>query len=93
VPGGHAGATVPSPVMQQPAQQQTSPQPTPDHTAPAPAATAPAVQAQQTQTQSPTEPAATTLPRIGFDVLPVAAAGLLLLLGGVALGRRPHGER
>jgi len=26
-------------------------------------------------------------------VAPVAAAGLLLLLGGVALRRRPHGER
>ena len=33
-----------------------------------------------------------TLPRTGFDVLPVAAAGLVLLLGGLALWRRPHGE-
>jgi LPXTG-motif cell wall-anchored protein len=31
-----------------------------------------------------------TLPRTGFDVLPVAAIGLALLLGGLALRRRPH---
>jgi LPXTG-motif cell wall-anchored protein len=74
--------------QQQPAQQQASPQPTPDHTAPPPSATAPAAQAPQPQGQ-----AAQTLPRTGFDVLPVAAAGLLLLLGGLALRRRPHGER
>jgi LPXTG-motif cell wall-anchored protein len=77
-----------TPAQQQPAQQSTSPQPTPDHTAPAPAATAPAAQAQTQQTQP-----AQTLPRTGFDVLPVAAVGLLLVLGGVALWRRPHAER
>ena len=69
--------------QQQPAQQQTTPQPTPDHTAPAPAATAPAAQTR----------AAQPLPRTGFDVLPVAAIGLLLLLGGLALWRRPHAGR
>jgi LPXTG-motif cell wall-anchored protein len=77
---------------QQPAQQQPSPQPTPDHTAPAPSATAPAAEAQAQAPSSPTRPAQ-TLPRTGFDVLPVAAAGLLLVLGGLALRRRPHGER
>jgi LPXTG-motif cell wall-anchored protein len=80
------------PAQQQPAQQQqTSPQPTPDHTAPAPAATTPAAQAQAPSSQQ-SRPGQ-TLPRTGFDVLPVAAAGLLLLLGGLALRRRPHGER
>jgi hypothetical protein len=29
----------------------------------------------------------------GLDVLPVAAAGLVLLLGGVALWRRPHAPK
>jgi LPXTG-motif cell wall-anchored protein len=74
-------------------QQQTSPQPTPDHAAPAPAAAAPApaASAAQAQTEAPTP--GQSLPRTGFDVLPVAAAGLLLLLGGLALWRRPHGER
>jgi LPXTG-motif cell wall-anchored protein len=73
--------------QQQPAQQQATPAP------------APAAQAAQSQSQSqapaaqqPTAPAQ-SLPRTGFDVLPVAAAGLLLLLGGLALWRRPHGER
>jgi LPXTG-motif cell wall-anchored protein len=78
--------------QQQPAGQQTSPQPTPDHTAPAPAATAPAAQAQAQAPQSQAAPAP-TLPRTGFDVLPVAAAGLVLLLGGLALWRRPHADR
>jgi LPXTG-motif cell wall-anchored protein len=73
--------------QQQPAQQQrSSPQPTPDHTDAAPGATAPAAQAQQTQSGQ-------ELPRTGFDVLPVAVVGLLLVLGGLALRRRPHGER
>jgi LPXTG-motif cell wall-anchored protein len=71
-------------------QQQTSPRPTPDHSAPAPAATAPAAQAATTPTRAP---APAQLPRTGFDVIPVAAAGVLLLLGGLALSRRPHGER
>jgi LPXTG-motif cell wall-anchored protein len=72
--------------QQQPAQQrqtQTSPAPA----APAAQSTAPQSQAQQTQ------PSAQTLPRTGFDVLPVALAGLVLLLGGLALRRRPHGDR
>jgi LPXTG-motif cell wall-anchored protein len=69
--------------QQQPAQQQTTP-------APAPAAQA--AQSQAPAAQQQTAPAQ-SLPRTGFDVLPVAAAGLLLLLGGLALRRRPHGER
>ena len=81
-----AKPSTPKPAQQQ---QQTSPQPTPDHTAPAPAATAPAAQSATPPSQAPAQ----SLPRTGFDVLPVAAAGLLLLLGGLALWRRPHGER
>jgi len=69
---------------------------------------APAAQSQaptaQTQTQAPAAQAraapaqtqaapAQTLPRTGFDVLPVAAVGLVLLLGGLALWRRPHADR
>jgi LPXTG-motif cell wall-anchored protein len=93
----------PQPSQQQPAQTQTQPpaqpaqpQPTPDHEAgdqgqdaalaaqaePAPAQPAPA------QSQP-----ARTLPRTGFDVLPLAAAGVALLLAGVALWRRPHARR
>ena len=49
----------------------------------APAAAAPQTQAAPAQ----------TLPRTGFDVLPVAAVGLVLLLGGLALWRRPHADR
>jgi LPXTG-motif cell wall-anchored protein len=80
-----AKPSTPAQQQQQPAQQQ--------QTSPAPAAPAPA---QSTAPQSgarQTQPSAQTLPRTGFDVLPVAAAGLLLLLGGLALWRRPHGER
>jgi LPXTG-motif cell wall-anchored protein len=73
--------------QQQPAQQQQQTQTAPASAAPAAQSTAPASQAQQTS------PSAGTLPRTGFDVLPVAAAGLLLVLGGLALRRRPHGER
>ena len=83
-----AKPSAPKPAQQQ-QQQQTSPQPTPDHTAPAPAATAAAAQSAAPPSQAPAQ----SLPRTGFDVLPVAAAGLLLLLGGLALWRRPHGER
>ncbi len=81
-----AKPSAPKPAQQQ---QQTSPQPTPDHTAPAPAATAAAAQSATPPSQAPAQ----SLPRTGFDVLPVAAAGLLLLLGGLALWRRPPGER
>jgi LPXTG-motif cell wall-anchored protein len=73
--------------QQQRAQQQQQTQTAPAPAAPAAQSTAPASQAQQTS------PSAGTLPRTGFDVLPVAAAGLLLVLGGLALRRRPHGER
>jgi LPXTG-motif cell wall-anchored protein len=51
---------------------------------------APAAQAQAAPTQAAS---AQTLPRTGFDVLPVAAVGLVLLLGGLALWRRPHADR
>ena len=74
----------------QPTQQQAAPQPTPDHDDRDAAAAAPTAQAQPAQAAG--EPAA-TLPRTGFDVLPVAVAGLVLLLGGVALWRRPHADR
>ncbi len=85
-----AKPSAPKPAQQQQQQQQqTSPQPTPDHTAPTPAATAAAAQSATPSSQASTQ----SLPRTGFDVLPVAAAGLLLLLGGLALWRRPHGER
>jgi LPXTG-motif cell wall-anchored protein len=76
---------------QQPARQQTSPQPAPAPAAPAPAATTPAAQAQAPSAQQ--SPPGPTLPRTGFDVLPVAAAGVVLLLGGLALRRRPHGHQ
>jgi LPXTG-motif cell wall-anchored protein len=51
------------------------------------ATTAPATTASQATT-SPTE-----LPRTGLDVRVVAAAGLLLLLGGLVLRRRPGDGR
>ena len=83
--------SAPAKKHQQPAQQQ--------QTTPAPAA--PAAQSAGSQSgsgsqagaQPQTQPAAQSLPHTGFDVLPVAAAGLLLLLGGLALWRRPHAER
>jgi LPXTG-motif cell wall-anchored protein len=71
--------------QQQPAEQQ--------QTQPAPAPAASAAQSTAASARTGGGRAAQTLPRTGFDVLPVAAAGLLLLLGGVALWRRPHGER
>jgi LPXTG-motif cell wall-anchored protein len=79
--------------QQQPAQQQQQ------QTTPAPAPAAQSAPTQSAQAQS--QPQATaqqgqpaqSLPRTGFDVLPVAAVGFLLLLGGLALWRRPHGER
>jgi LPXTG-motif cell wall-anchored protein len=85
----------------QPAQP---PAPTPDHEAgdqgqAAPAQTEPVpdddlgVSEPEIETTPAQTSPAQTLPRTGFDVLPVAAAGLLLLLGGLALRRRPHGER
>jgi LPXTG-motif cell wall-anchored protein len=73
--------------QQQPAQQQTTPAP------------APTAQAARAQGGSQAQPSrgqtgqGQTLPRTGFDVLPLAAIGLLLLLGGLALRRRPHGRR
>jgi hypothetical protein len=82
--------------QQQPAQQQTTPAPAQQQTTPAPAPTAQAAQAQggsQAQPSRGQTGQGQTLPRTGFDVLPVAAIGLLLLLGGLALWRRPHGQR
>jgi LPXTG-motif cell wall-anchored protein len=79
--------SAPAPAAQQQPAQQEQTQPSPAPAAPAAQSTAPPSQAQ------PNQPSAQTLPRTGFDVLPVAAAGLLLLLGGLALRRRPHGER
>jgi LPXTG-motif cell wall-anchored protein len=73
-----------------PAQQQAPPQPTPGHDDGDAATTAPTAQAQAPPAAG--DPAA-TLPRTGFDVLPVAVAGLALLLGGLALWRRPHADR
>ena len=79
----------PKPKPTAPAQQQTQPsqqqQTTPPATTPAPA---PAPAAQQ--------PAASSreLPRTGFDVVPVALAGVVLVLAGLALRRRgaAHGR-
>jgi hypothetical protein len=90
--GSSTPAQPSAPAPRQPARQQPAPQPTPDHTAPAPAATAPAAQTQAQAPQTQAAPAQ-TLPRTGFDVLPVAAAGLVLLVGGLALWRRPHADR
>jgi LPXTG-motif cell wall-anchored protein len=77
--------------QQQPAAQQQQATPAPAASA---AQSAPATQSQSTSQagQQQTAPAQ-SLPRTGFDVVPVAAAGLLLLLGGLALWRRPHGGR
>jgi len=66
------------------AQSQTqSPAPTAQTQTPASSGAAPQTGAAPAQ----------TLPRTGFDVLPVAAVGLVLLLGGLALWRRPHADR
>jgi LPXTG-motif cell wall-anchored protein len=87
--GSQTQSSKPSkPAQQQPAQQQSAP--------PAAAAPSAQTQAQQSQAQQsqPSQSApAQTLPRTGFDVVPVAVAGLLLLLGGLALWRRPHADR
>jgi len=84
----------PAAPRQQPAQQQQT-----QTQAPAAQSQASATQT-QTQTQAPPAAAPQTaaaptqaLPRTGFDVLPVAAVGLVLLLGGLALWRRPHADR
>ena len=71
-----------------PAQQkQTSPP-----AAPAPAARAQAADAQSRAVQAEGS-GGQTLPRTGFDVLAVAAVGLALVLGGLALRHRPHAGR
>jgi LPXTG-motif cell wall-anchored protein len=77
--------TAPAQQQTQPAQQQTQPQTTPPAPAPAPA---PAATAQQPGGSS------RELPRTGFDVVPVALAGLALVLAGLALRRRSaaHGR-
>jgi LPXTG-motif cell wall-anchored protein len=38
-------------------------------------------------------PLGRTLPHTGSDLLPLAAAGVALLLAGLALWRRPHARR
>jgi LPXTG-motif cell wall-anchored protein len=102
--GRHAGATVPSPVMPArcciaasiaapafAAPAAASAQSGDGGGAPAPGQTSASAQSGgQAQAQAPQS---ATLPRTGFDVLPVAAAGLVLLLGGLALWRRPHADR
>jgi hypothetical protein len=45
----------------------------------------------QSQAQRPAR--ARPVPRTGFDILPLAAAGVALLLAGLALWRRPHARR
>jgi LPXTG-motif cell wall-anchored protein len=75
--------------QQAPAQQQQTTPPSA-----APAQTEAQNQAAQAVPKARTAPTgAETLPRTGFDVLPVAAIGLVLLLGGLALWRRPHAGR
>ena len=66
--------------------QDTTPQPTVP--APAPTAPAPAASAAPVQT-APAEPAADpgTLPRTGFPLAPVVAAGVALIAAGLALRR------
>jgi LPXTG-motif cell wall-anchored protein len=90
-PAKPAKPSTPAQQQQQPAQQQQQQQQQQQtQTSPAPA---PAAQSRTPQGQAQQGGGSQTLPRTGFDVLPVAAAGLLLLLGGLALRRRPHGER
>jgi hypothetical protein len=74
-------------------QQSATPQPTPDHQAPAPAATQPAAAGHTADEGRPDTPAQTRPPDGGFDVLPVAAGALALLLAGLLLWRRPHVHR
>jgi LPXTG-motif cell wall-anchored protein len=107
-PPGAGDQQYSDPFGPQPAQTQTQPPaqpaPTPDHEAGdqgqaqgAPAQAAPAqpapAQAAPAQAAPPPAPAQQTLPRTGFDVLPLAAAGVALLLAGLALWRRPHARR
>ena len=95
-PPGAGDQQYSDPFGPQPAQPPAQPAPTPDHeagdqgqaqAAPAQAAPPPAAPAQAAPAP------ARTLPRTGFDVLPLAAAGVALLLAGLALWRRPHARR
>jgi LPXTG-motif cell wall-anchored protein len=96
-PFGSSTPSTPKAKPKAPTAQQAPAQTSPPDQAPAPAATAPAAQAQATDAQTQAVQAQRsgeqTLPRTGFDVLPVAAIGLVLLLGGLALWRRPHAGR
>ena len=56
--------------------------------APALAQDEPAIQGTRAQA-----PLRRTLPHTGLDLLPLAAAGVALLLAGLALWRRPHARR
>jgi hypothetical protein len=90
--------TQPPAETQAPAQTQPpapQPAPTPDHEAgdqgqdePQLGVAEPEIQA----TPTPTQPAQ-TLPRTGLEVVPLAAAGVVLVLAGLALWRRPHARR
>jgi hypothetical protein len=77
--------------------QTTAPQPapTPDHEAGDQGQEQPQLGVAEPEIQAPTAqaPSGRTLPRTGFDVLPLAAAGVALVLAGVALWRRPHARR
>jgi LPXTG-motif cell wall-anchored protein len=84
----------------QPARTQTQPSapapaPTPDHEAGDQGQAQPQLGAAEPEIQRTTAeaPPAQPLPRTGFDVLPLAAAGVALLLAGLALWRRPHARR
>jgi LPXTG-motif cell wall-anchored protein len=71
---------------------QAAPTPTPDHDALPPSAANPAAGTADAAAAA-ARAGGETLPRTGFDVLPVAAAGVVLLLGGLALLRRASHAR
>jgi hypothetical protein len=52
-----------------------------------------APQPSQQQQQQPQPAQAPGLPRTGLDVIPLAVAGVALVLAGLALWRRPHARR
>lgn len=80
----------PKPKPTAPAQQQTQPSQQQQTTPPATTAPAPAPAAAAQQPAA----ASRELPRTGFDVVPVALVGIVLVLAGLALRRRgaAHGR-